>query len=175
MNGFDIPDHVLAARRTGVGDFEEELRARVSPALVRQPIGPANFPVKLPDGDASTEATLNAILKEIKAQNTAAKPIIRGKVANPTETLDWDAMGVMDRLIIRNAGPSTVYFAFDKDGQAVEASVGNESWMLESKEAVCLTHSRFSKIGLRCAAGDSASVNAIGWQSVAGDQGSSIV
>jgi hypothetical protein len=92
-------------------------------------------------------------------------------------TLDWSkdagdlkAYGQMGRIMIRNKGPNSVWFSFDEDGASVvpdntSAPVdadGNpcSRWELEPKESYNVDNTVFFKIGLACAAAETAVVHA---------------
>ncbi len=176
MNNNDIPDNFLRKRPrgNGFGDFDEPFIGGVQPARFPMPPGPSDFPITS-NATATPEVLLAAILQELKYQNTASRPVIRAADADSGgSTLDWSPVGIMDRLMIRNKGPNSVWFSFDKNGEAVQATTSSESFELQANESVNLTHCSFQKIGLRCANGESATAHAIGFQSVAGNQAAAI-
>ncbi len=127
------------------------------------------------DAAIVTNQLLARILEELIRQNTPSVPSIRSTdVTAVGQTLDWQAVGTMDRLMIRNKGTDSVWFSFDISGPAVINQTSDESFELQANESVNLTHAKFRKIGLRCATGKTATVNAIAFQSVAGDQAAAI-
>lgn len=189
MNNNDMPDTFFSRNASaiqksrvkisgmggiGLGDYPENFIDEVQPAPVTIPIGPANFPVST-DPNATMTQLLQNILDELVRQNTAARPVIRSSLAGSTgATLNWDSVGVMDRLMMRNSGPQSVWFSFDRDGSSVQAFTSDESFELQANESVNLTHCIFSKIGLKCAGGGAATVNSVAFQTVAGNQGAAI-
>lgn len=196
MNNTGVPMHILkraaagahAARgkaMTGVGDYVEPFTDGIRPATsMPLPAGPADFPVQ--QGPFVQPTTVEGwlsklfdlgtrILEELIRQNIAARPVIRSGASDENgTTLDWNAVGVMDRLMIRNKGPNSVWYGFDRNGPAVQAATSDESFELQTNESVNVTHCRYQKIGLRCAPGGSAVVHAIGFQTVAGNQAAAI-
>ncbi len=197
MNNNDMPDTFLnrnaaAIRKSGVrvdgaglGDYEEPFILGVRPATsMPRPAGPADFPVALGpssipktllEAQIVTNQLLARILEELVRQNTPSVPSIRSVAATDVgQTLDWQAVGTMDRLMIRNKGTDSVWFSFDISGPAVVNQTSDESFELQANESVNLTHAKFRKIGLRCATGKTATVNSIAFQSVAGDQAAAI-
>lgn len=163
-------------RMNGLGDYPEPFPTNIRPATsMPQPPGPADFPITNPTTDPTETDLLERILEELIKQNTATKPVIRAiDVDSGGQTLDWSMVGIMDRLIIRNKGTSSLWFGFDKNGPAVPAFTSDECWELQAQESVNLTHCLFQKIGVICAAMGTATVHAIGFQSVAGNQAGSI-
>lgn len=193
MNNIDMPDAFLSRvsnaktstgrrlgqapnRLNGMGDYPEEFIDEVRPATsAPQPPGPADFPITNPNTDPTTNELLARILNELIRQNTATRAVIRASnVDSVGQTLDWSMVGMMDRLIIRNKGTSSVWFSFDRNGPAVNSFTSNESWELQANESVNITLSLYQKVGLRCATGQTGTVHAMGWQSVAGNQAGAI-
>lgn len=141
--------------------------------------GPTQSPVSTGkmDEQQSVQSLLMQLLRQVTYQNVARTPIIRSVTETGLgSTLDWSSIGMMDRLMIRNAGPQSVYFAFDVDGPSVDMSNGDLSFWLQANESVNISHCKFYKIGVRTIAGGGvlAVVNAIAFQSVAGDQAGSL-
>lgn len=182
---YNIPDaffdrNKAAVRRQGVrgfGDFDEPFIDGVRPVpTMPQPPGPANFPV-----NAAVPATNNDLLTQILAelvkQNTASRPVIRSAAigASDQSTLDWTTVGIMDRLVMRNAGPDSVWFAFDTNGPAVNAFTSDQSFEILANESINLVNCQFRKIGIATSVGTGARVNAIGFQAQAGNQSNSII
>ncbi len=170
---------------SGVGDFVDPFVEGVRPATsMPLPPGPANFPMSQPPLEQPKtiegwlERTcdwLSRIYTEIVRQNISARPVVRCKdVDNTGQTLDWTSVGIMDRITLKNDGPDEVWLAFDTSGPAVFADTSDLSFPLKADSTLNLTHSLFSKIGVRCAPGDTAVVNAIAWQTVAGNQNAAI-
>ncbi len=190
MNNDNVPTHVLqqAARNQamrGMGDFAEPSISAIRPATsMPRPSGPANFPVQLGpqalpnDTNGLLKAiygVLQAIRQEIVYQNTASKPAMRSTaVTDVGQTLTWQAVGIMDRLMIRNKGPDSCWYSYDTNGPNVNAFTSDLSFELQANESVNLTHCLFYKIGVRCAAGDTAVVHAQAFQSIAGNQAAAI-
>lgn len=180
-----IPDSFFdrnkgAVRKQGVrgfGDFDEPFIDGVRPVpTAPQPPGPANFPVN-ENAPATSNDLLKQILSELVKQNTASRPVIRSAdlLASDTGTLDWITVGIMDRLVLRNAGPGSVWFAFDTNGPAVNAFTSDQSFMVLANESINLVNCQFRKIGLATNVGGAATVNAIGFQAQAGNQSNSIL
>ncbi len=170
-----------APRGNGVGDFVDPFLDSTRPATsMPQPPGPADFPVVPAPADQTTLMQILDLLKRILAelikQNIASDPVTRARSVNVSDsgTLDWSQRGTMDRLMIRNKGPNSVWFAFDMNGPAVDAFTSDLSFELQPQESVNLSHCKFEKIGLKCGSAGGAVVHAIGFQSVAGDQAASI-
>lgn len=203
MNSYDdIPTSVLAkaAGMSGLGAAPQNYRnpnfiERVQPATsMPLPGGPANFPVRpaAPANQAlpnDTNGLLKALIDEVRAvrdvglrileemirQGTAARPVIRAKdVTAAGQTLNWQSVGIMDRLMLKNNGADTVWFAFDMNGPAVNAFTSDLSFSLKADSTVNLSLSLFTKVGVKCAAGKTATVDAVAWQSVAGNQAAAI-
>ncbi len=190
MNNYaDIPTEVLkraaGMQRRGMGDFVDPFVEGTRPATsVPLPHGPADFPMALPpatipstmEGKVDRLISLQErLLDETVRQSIAARPVIRCKdVTAAGQTLDWTAVGIMDRLTLWNDGPDTVWIAFDMSGPAVFAGTSDLSVPVKANGAISLTHNLFSKIGAKTAGGTTATVNAIGWQSVAGNQAAAI-
>lgn len=185
MNNDSMPDTFIHKRgnprqrhgQRGMGDYPEPFIEYVRPATsMPMPPGPSDFPIEQGSVTPTTNDLLQRILDELVKMNIAARPVIRAKAADSTgETLDWSVLGIMDRLVIRNEGPNSVWFSFDKNGPAVQATTSDLSWELQAQESVNLDHCLFQKIGLLCAGGGTATVHAIGFQTVAGNQAASIV
>lgn len=186
MNNSDIPHDVLmraaghAPRRVqsrrvnGFGDFDEPFIAGVQPANFPKPPGPSDFPVATTDTQTAAEVQA-AILQELKYQNIASRPVGRSAdVDGGGQTLDWSPVGVMDRIVMRNKGPNSLWYSWDKNGPAVQAFTSNESTELQMNESMAFTHCIFQKIGVRCQGGQTATIHATAFQSVAGNQAASI-
>ncbi len=180
MSNFgDIPDSFVrraqgaAKHGGGMGDYVEPFVEGVRPATsMPLPPGPANFPVNT-QVPATTDDLLRAILKELIYQNIASRPVTRGQsISSAGGTLDWSTVGVMDRLMLKNNGPDNVYFSFNMNGQAVVANTSDLSILLKPDSTYCCTHTLFNKIGLK-SVGTSA-VDAVGYQTVAGNQAAAI-
>lgn len=175
------------AQGMGMGDFFEPFTDAVRPATsAPHPMGPSDFPVALApmsppqtlmDWAAKIFGVLTQIKDQLVMQNTASRPVIRSRSVDGTgQTLDWTPVGIMDRLMIRNLGPDPCWFSFDMNGPAVNAFTGDQSFELQMNESVNLTHCQFQKIGVKCqGGGDTATVHAIGFHSVAGNQMDSII
>ncbi len=198
MNNSDISTSALmiAARRNGqrriqsgqigMGDYTEPFIEGIRPATsAPHPMGPADFPVQqgpltpptTTDGWLSRACSLlQRILDELIRQNTASRPVIRAVAVTAVgQTLDWTPVGVMDRLMIRNKGTNSLWYSYDKNGPAVNAFTSDESFELQANESVNLTHCIFQKIGVKCAGGQTATVHAQAFQSVAGNQAGTII
>ena len=194
MNQYDdIPTSVLtkaAGMTSGLGaapriysdpNFIDRVRPATSMPL---PPGPANFPVAQPPNVLPTtplqalqqlNQKMDRLIDETVRQNIASRPVIRAKdVTNAGQTLNWQAVGIMDRVTLKNDGPDPVWLAFDMNGQAVNAFTSDLSFPLKADSTLNLTHSLFTKIGVKTASGKTATVNAIAWQSVAGNQAAAI-
>ncbi len=192
MDGFDgIPTSALmkaagmrSKRMNGVGDFVEPFIESIRPATsMPHPPGPADFPVQVLPTTPTTEidlltailGVLRNILAELIKQNIAANPVTRAQNIDSTgETLNWTAVGIMDRLMIRNKGANSVWISFDINGPAVDAFTSDLSFELQANESINLTHCAFQKIGCKCAGGQTATVHAIAFQTVAGNQAGAI-
>ena len=175
------------ARRNhpGVGDYNDPAHIEAIRPATSMPLspGPANFPIqkgalsqpKTIEGIAKEgNSILSRILEELVRQNSSSNPVIRSKLANTTGvTLDWSQFGLFDRIMMRNAGPNTVYFSFDLNGQNVDNFTSDLSFMLQANESANFSHCKFRKIGLKCAAG-TATVNAVAFQTQAGNMNGSI-
>ncbi len=191
MNNNGVPTHVLqqAARnmsRKGMGDFIEPSIEAIRPATsMPRPAGPADFPVQL--GPQTLPNTVEGLLKaiygvlqairqELVYQNTASRPSLRSQsVTDVGQTLTWEAVGIMDRLMIRNKGPDSCWYSYDTNGPNVNAfNPSDLSFELQANESVNVTHCLFYKIGVRCAGGKTATVHAQAFQSVAGNQAAAI-
>jgi hypothetical protein len=194
----DIPNSFLAKRGTaGLGTFGDmhNFIDRTSPATsAPKPPGPANFAVQVaPPANIPLPTDTNGllarliqeqrgvrdimarILEELIRQNIASRPSIRAVAVDSTgETLNWQAIGVMDRLTLKNNGPAEIWLSFDMNGPAVNAFTSNLSFSLKADSTLNLTHSLFTKVGVKCASGQTAVVDAIAWQSVAGNQAAAI-
>lgn len=193
MNNYEgVPTSVLAKAASGMKglgaptpytspNFIDQVRPATSMPL---PGGPANFPVAQPPNAVPTtplEALqqiakkVDRLLEETIRQNIASRPVIRAKdVDQNGQTLNWQAVGIMDRLTLKNNGADNVWLAFDMNGPAVNAFTSDLSFLLKPDSTLNLTHSLFTKVGLKCASGETASVDAIAWQSVAGNQAAAI-
>lgn len=189
----DIPDAFLNAVNTrrspgrraaglgAVGDFDEPFTTGVRPVpAIPSPAGPSNFPVNPAASTATTEQLLAQVLAELVKQNTASKPVIRSSLVvggGGDATLDWTTIGIMDRIVMRNIGPGPVWFAFDINGPAVNPFTGDQSFEIQVGESINLSNCSFRKIGLRTDPTNilGATVNAIGFQAVAGNQAASIL
>lgn len=188
----DIPTSVLknAASLSGLGaapriysdpNFIDQVRPATSMPL---PPGPANFPVAKPPSAVPTtplealqqiSQKIDRLLEETIRQNIASRPCIRARDVTPAgQTLNWQSVGIMDRLTIKNNGADTVWLAFDMNGPAVNAFTSDLSFSLKADSTLNLTHSLFTKVGVKVAAGKTATVDAIAWQSVAGNQAAAI-
>lgn len=168
------------ARSRGVGDFDEPHITAIRPNDPKVvPPGPADFPAQVPPQPVNDlndiGDLLKRILQELINQSIAAAPVIRAKaVTSAGQTLDWSSRGTMDRLMIRNKGTNSVWFAFDMNGPAVNAFTSDLSFELQANESVNLSLCSFQKIGVICASGQTGTVHAIAFQSVAGNQAASI-
>ncbi len=196
MNNANIPTSILlaAARRSsshriaeknGIGDYPETFIEQVRPATsMPLPPGPADFPIQ--QGAAAAPTTVmgwlekiyalgSRLLEEMIKQNTPSRPTIRATAVTAAgQTLTWEAVGVMDRLMIRNKGPNSCWYSYDQNGPSVTPSTGDGSFELQANESVNVTHCLYQKIGVICAAGQTATVHAQGFQSVAGNNGAAI-
>lgn len=140
----------------GLQDHDVSLPHRTTPAPVRPPLGPANFPVTGP------EATAVDLLKALVAQSQAKIPQIRSSdITAAGQTLDWSALGLMDRILIRNKGANSVWIAWDVNGEAVDAFTSDLSFELQAQEAISIPACQFYKIGCKCAAGQTGTVHAV--------------
>ncbi len=182
MNNNDVPHNILmkaAQSRSsglfGFGDFVEPFIEGIRPATsMPQPPGPADFPVQT-NAPVTDNDLLKRILAELIAMNTPARPVIRSLIANEDgQTLDWQAAGIMDRLVMINNGPDPLWYAFDVSGPAVNAFTGDQSFELLANTSINLERCQFYKIGVICASGKTSTVNAIAFRSVAGNQAASI-
>ncbi len=194
MNQYDdIPTSVLAkaaGMTSGLGaapriysepNFIDQVRPATS---MPRPPGPANFPVAQPPNVLPTTPLqalqqlgqkIDRLIEETVRQNIASRPVTRAKdVTAAGQTLNWQAVGIMDRLTLKNNGADTVWLAFDTNGPAVNAFTSDLSFSLKADSTLNLTHSLFTKVGVKCAAGKTATVDAIAWQSVAGNQAAAI-
>lgn len=174
-----------AVPRHGLRDYDEPFNDRINPATsMPLPPGPADFPVQqLPGTGQMTDSQrfdkmitlLERVLDELIRQNISATPIIRAiDVTDVGQTLDWSQFGQMDRLMLISLGADDVWLTFDVNGPAVIAGTSDNSFKILSNMSINLTHSSFQKVGLRCAAGKTATVQAIAWQTVAGNQAGAI-
>jgi len=162
-----------------LGDYPNPLHQRILPATsMPMPPGPARFPTETKLVQTPAEI-LASILRELKNQMMPTKGIFQAVAVNGLrpQTLDWSAFGMMTRLVIRNAGPQSVWFQFDIEGGNVDNFTSNQSWMLQSQESFNVTNELFMKIGLRCAAGgaNNALVHARAWGTPAGKQEGSAI
>ncbi len=129
----------------------------------------------VPGGKAAPAELLQAILNELKLQNSASKPIMRAaSVTDVGKTLDWSAEGIMTRIVMRNKGPNSAWYSYDIKGPGVDAFTSNASFEIQAQESINLTATQFSMIGLRCAAGQTAVVHAQAWKSQSGTQSGSM-
>lgn len=154
----------------GLRDYNNPILQRVLPATsMPMPPGPAAFPI-------DNQAVSNPILEELIRQFTPSPGIIRAGVAQVGRplTLDWSAMGEMNRVAIQNSGPNTVWLAFDINGSGVDNFTSDQSWQLLSLGSLNLTLIKFYKIGFNVAAG-SALIHAIAFQSPAGKAGGTAI
>jgi hypothetical protein len=143
------------------------------------PPGPANFPIKHGQGGGGgggSDQTLQYILQQLIAQYTPTTPYIRAAsigtvAANGNATLDWTAIGSMNRIAIRNIGPGNVWLSFDVAGPAVPAYTSDGSWQLQPNESLNLANVKFRQIGIS----GYGVVHAVAFQSPAGKQGGSAV
>lgn len=88
-------------------------------------------------------------------------PQIRAGLADAIGVvLSWDAVGEMGAVYIRSIGPDTVFIAFDALPAA--ASRGDGRFGLEPNEALNLDDISYTTIGLLCAGGETATVEAVG-------------
>ena len=182
----NIPDSFFdrnkgAVKKQGVrgfGDFDEPHIDAVRPVPnMPRPPGPANFPLS-ENAPVSSNDLLKQILAELVKQNTASRPVIRSKSLGVSDngTLDWTTVGIMDRLVMRNAGPDNVWFAFDTNGPAVNGFTSDQSFLILPNESINLVNCQFRKIGLITGPGTTgATVNAIAFQAQAGNQSNSII
>lgn len=201
MNGFDenAPDlNVLVQSTKGVGfkdqpvrrnkqlgDYAETFVDGIRPATSAPlPMGPANFPAAVapPSNVTDSNGWLQAIygmmaraVEELVRQNIASRPVIRSKVITDAgQTLDWSTRGTFDRLLMRNKGPNSAWFAFNMNGPAVNPTTCDLSFELQANESVNLTHCQFEKVGLKCSLGQTATISAIAFQTPAGNQAGTI-
>ncbi len=189
MNGFGETNNGLIAaarnlglKQRGVGDFDEDFRNGIRPATsMPLPPGPADFPVAVAPKDtpgnlSEIAALLRRILLEMIRQSTPARPVMRTTAVDDVgQTLDFSQRGIMDRLMMKNKGPNSVWYGYDFNGPAVKTSDCDLSWEIEVGETINLALCQYEKIGLRCATGETAVVHAQGWQSVAADGVSAII
>jgi hypothetical protein len=169
-----------------MGDVSNPALIQTSPAISQPvPAGPSVTPVGQSKPGA---ATLNNVQAELINQSVATKAEIRsalvtgavtGGAVDQPQTLDWRALGVMQRLEIRNKGPNSVWMAFDVAGAGVNNYVSNQSIELQSQEAWIFPLTAFRMIGLRCgvSAGSpqTATVHAVAWQGPAGRAGGTAI
>lgn len=158
----------------------QPLRERIVPAKgYINPPGMTNFPVKLPETAPTPLNELQQIkqlLANLMDQNAARTPILRGRdVTDVGQTMDFSMFGDMARVMIRNAGPDSVWMSFNEDGRNTPTTTGDGSFEIQAQEAVSITNCQFQKIGLRCATGDTGKVHAIAFQKSFGDFGGAIV
>lgn len=154
----------------GINDYDAALASRTSPANRGSgPPGPANFPVTGPPTSATD------LLQQLVNQNAARQPHLRAAdVTSVGQTLDWSSLGLMDRILIRNKGGSSVWIAFDTEGQNVDAFTSDLSYELQAQESICIPGCQFYKIGCRCAALGTGTVHAVAFLAAAGELHGSI-
>lgn len=88
---------------------------------------------------------------------SAQTPIIRwGAATDANSFIDFAA--ACGAVTIKNYGPDPVFFVFDG---AATAAIGNDVGRLNSGEPLGLPNISFSKIGIICAAGQTAELQAI--------------
>lgn len=145
-----------------LGDYGNQIFDRRVPATgIERQQGPVQFPVTSPP----KPATLDDVRKELAAQNLSLRPNMRAAVVTSAGiTLDWSNVGVMERIMIRNKGPNSVWISFDIEGKAVIAAVSDLSWELQSQEALSIPRCLFQKIGCKCAGIQGGTVHAIAFQ-----------
>ena len=164
-----------------MGDYKEELNLRILPATgAKKPFGPDNLPITAPPAALPADTPpwaqsmlgkLDSIFNELVRQNTASIPKVRSaSVDQNGQTLDFSVLGFADRLMLENLGPNTVWFNFDQSGPSVAPSTGDSSFQLPANSTFSPSLCKFTKIGLKCAAGQTATVCAVGFRSVAGNQ-----
>lgn len=131
-----------------------------SQSLVTPP-GPADTPIQKA---VQPPATLNDLLQQMRQNNDPQRAVFRGLAigAGGNGTLDWSMLGLMTRIVIRNKGPFSVFFAFDISGPQINTFTSDNSWELQANESFN-ADTVFFKIGLRCSAGQNAVVNASAW------------
>jgi cysteine synthase len=132
-------------------------------------------------------ATLGSVQQELINQSVATQPYIRSAlvtgaitgVPDQPQTLDWSMLGVMQRLMIRNKGPNSVWMSFDKSGGSVPPTVSNDSIEIQAQEAWIFERTLFQRVGLRCAASsgsaNTATVHAVAWRGPAGRAGGTAI
>jgi len=161
----------------GLRDYGNPILQRVLPATsMPMPPGPAAFPIQQAQDNKTTDDLLRDLIAELKNQFTPSPGIIRAglcQVGRPL-TLDWSAMGVMNRVAIQNAGPNTCWLAFDVNGGGVDGFTSDQSWQLLSLGSLNLTLIKFYKIGIIVTAG-TALIHAIAFQSPAGKSGGTAI
>jgi hypothetical protein len=103
-------------------------------------------------------------------------------------TLDWSKdpgdgspYGMMGRLLLRNRGSKSVWFAFDVDGDTITAdNTSNpkdtdmnptQRFELLPNESINIDSTSFYKVGLACASGEGTVVHASAFQSSGGTGG----
>lgn len=166
-------------RKPGMGDFMQPFISAIRPATSMPiPAGPADFPTQQIPGPIETDSQkldeiirlLRICAEQLIRQNSAANPVIRSVAATQTGgTMDWSQFGEFDRLMIINLGPDAVWLQFDQNGPAVLVGVSDNAFELTPNMSVNITHSVFDKIGLKCDIGKTATVQAIAWQTPAGN------
>ena len=173
MNGLSSMNR---REQRGIGDYREALHEAVEPSSgPLRPIGPAAFPIATAQS-ATINQLLTDILSELKKQNVARTPLIRSVAVTPAgQTLDWSQIGLMDRFLLRNLGPKSVWIACDMTGPAVDAFTSDLSVEVQANESYSIPLCRFFKIGCRCAAGGTGTVHAVAFQATAGNLGGSTV
>jgi hypothetical protein len=143
-------------------DYTNPFAHTTSPASsLVQPPGPSDTPIQKA---TPQPATLNDLLQQMRQNNDPQRAIFRGLVlgAGGNGTLDWSMLGLMTRIVIRNKGPNSVFFAFDISGPQINTFTSDNSWELQANESFN-GDTIFYKIGLRCKAGETAVINAAAW------------
>lgn len=159
----------------GLDDYSSDFPAQVTPATnVPKPRGPSNFPVQTPPPSTPTEL-LQGILKQVTNQNLARIPHIRSRdIDQNGQTLDWSQIGLMDKFLLRNKGPDSVWVSFDMAGPSVDSFTSDLSIEVQMNESWNIPFCQFYKIGAKCAAGGTGTLHAIAFQASAGDLGGGI-
>ena len=155
----------------GMGDYKSWLANRLVPAEgFPKPLGITDAPVQT---TPAAPATLDDVASILNNQNQPMQPLLRAMLVDSTgETMDWSAHGTMTRIMIRNKGPNSVWFAFDTFGQSVVAATSDLSWELQSQEALSIERCTFNKIGLKSPSGGT--VHAIAFPDNSGANGGAI-
>jgi hypothetical protein len=119
---------------------------------------------------------IKQLLANTLQKQQAQTGIIRAAlVTDAGHTFDWSMIGNMSRILLRNAGPDSVWIAFNEDGPNTPPTTGNGSIEVQAQEAWSIPNILFQKIGLRCATGDTAKVHSIAFKQSFGDFGGGIV